>query len=46
MHFVNQDQTLARQETAEAWAVKKTPMPSKNLTFKKLDKPWRRVRRR
>lgn len=23
MHFVNQDQTLARRETAEAWAVKK-----------------------
>jgi hypothetical protein len=36
MHFVNQDQTLARREIAEAWAVKKNSYDFKHLTFKKL----------
>ena len=34
MHFVNQDQTLARRGIAEAWAVKKFPCLQK-LNFQK-----------
>jgi len=36
MHFVNQDQTLARQETAEAWAVKKDSYAFKKPNFQKV----------